>query len=153
MEYIIINKKNILCIIFITLLMILTGCSSSKTNNDSCTLSYTEFLNMAEENHYSTSEYELTLENYPVKQIDITKADNFSATYQTFDNSEGVNEIFNNTKKYYKSLYKIKNQTDDKIIFEQDGAQITLMKSNFSILSIEDKTNNYIATANFLKAL
>ena len=95
------KRKEILFTVLIAFFsFLLCGCSLTN-DRKACTLSYDDYLNIVETNNYDVSEYELSLESYPVKQIDAKKGKNFTASYQIFSSSQAVDDIYKNTKKYY----------------------------------------------------
>ena len=94
------KRKEIFFIVLVTLFsFLLCGCSLTN-DRKACTLSYDDYLNIVQANNYDVSEYELSLESYPVKQIDVKKGKNFTASYQIFSSSQAVDDIYKNTKKY-----------------------------------------------------
>lgn len=140
------KRKEILFIVFIAFFtFLLCGCSSTN-NRKACTLSYDDYLNVVQSNNYDVSEYELSLESYPVKQIDVKKGKNFIASYQIFSSSQGVDDIYKNTKKYYARSCNLKEEFDNGVVFQDGSKQITIIKSNKSILTMEDSTDNFMQT-------
>lgn len=150
MELNTINKKKVLIGILILIIgALLCGCSSS-TSSNGIALSYDDFLAKVSDNNYVVNEYQLTLDNYGVDEIQVTKGSKFTASYEVFTNTEAVDHIYKNSKKYYKSSYDLVESTDNKMVFEADEVRVTIIKSNLSILTMEDSTSNYQQTTNLL---
>lgn len=140
------KRKEILFIVLVAFFsFLLYGCSLTN-DRKSCTLSYDDYLNIVQTNNYDVSEYELSLESYPVKQIDVKKGKNFTASYQIFSSSQAVDDIYKNTKKYYARSCDLKEEFDNGVVFQDGSKQITMIKSNKSILTMEDSTDDFIQT-------
>lgn len=140
------KRKEILFTVLIAFFsFLLCGCSLTN-DRKACTLSYDDYLNIVQTNNYDVSEYELSLESYPVKQIDVKKGENFTASYQIFSSSQAVEDIYKNTKKYYARSCDLKEEFDNGIVFQDGSKQITMIKSNKSILTMEDSTDDFMQT-------
>lgn len=150
MELNIINKQRILAkILILIIVFLLCGCSSASTA-DGVQLSYDDFLVKVSENNYMISEYQLTLDNYEVNEIQVAKGKNFTGSYEVFSNTEGVEHIFKNLKSYYKTSYNLIEKKDNKLVFEADETRVTIIKSNISILTMEDSTSDFQQTTKLL---
>ena len=144
------KRKEIFFIVLVTLFsLLLCGCSLTN-DRKACTLSYDDYLNIVQANNYDVSEYELSLESYPVKQIDVKKGKNFTASYQIFSSSQAVDDIYKNTKKYYARSCDLKEEFDNGVVFQENLKQVTIIKSNKSILTMEDSTDNFMQTEKLL---
>lgn len=154
MELNIISKK-IVCLFFCILLSFtLCACSLNGDSANGITLSYNDFLMLANANEYTVSEYQMSLDNYPVQQIDIQKGDKFLASYEVFSSTDAVEHIYKNLKKYYKtSSCKLTEKTDDKMVFKSEDTLVTIIKSNLTILTMEDNTSNAIQSTNLLNLI
>lgn len=147
------NKQKILSLIIIMFLFLLSACSNPDKYLPITMLSENDFSSIMQKNGYRTASMTMTVSGIQHKEIDVYKEEdqNSVVIYKIFANTEDMKTVLSMNKKAYSDFYNLEEEKENCVIMKDEEKKISIYNSNSTILIIEDGSNKFEFSEEFLK--